>query len=168
MFFKKNKKEKTVIDEKQLPKEPKIEIVTKLYHVTGISHYLDALENLKIYNDDYELNKEEIIDEYLDEECIYEYVFYPNNVELVPEPDHPYDNKAIKVVVDGYHIGYIESDSCSHIHNLLNENRIVKMECDIHGGKYKYVGCDENDNYYLKQDTDPYEARLYIKEKIDK
>lgn len=37
MFFKKNKKEKNVIDEKQLPKEPKIEIVTKIYHVTGIS-----------------------------------------------------------------------------------------------------------------------------------
>ena len=131
-----------------------------------MEHYRDNIMTLAIENDDYKLSKKELIEECLENERIYERDFYFTKVELVPEPNNPYDPKAIKVLLDGLHVGYIKSGSCSHIHNLINDNRIEKIDCKIAGGKSKYLHYDENeDKYELSKEEIPLFIHLLITEK---
>ncbi|MFQ7609711.1 HIRAN domain-containing protein [Blautia marasmi] len=57
-----------------------------------------------------------------------------DTVELMPEPNNIYDHNAIKVVVDGYHIGYIKSGNCSHVSQLIEDNRIHHLSATIYRG----------------------------------
>lgn len=141
----------------------------KTYRVTGMSNYEDNLLNLASENSDYELSKRELIDSGLIDEQIWKYDFYPEKVELVPEPDNPQDGNAIKVVVDGEHVGYIKSGSCAHLLKVISEDRIQKIDCTIGGGPCKYISeeyDDEKDKstYTLEQDTRPYFVHLEIEE----
>ena len=147
-------------------KETKLEIKIKKYKVTGMSYRLENLLSLSLENEDYDLSKKLLIEKGYENERVYQYEFYPIKTELVPEPDNPHDPNAIKVIVDGVHVGYIKSGSCSHVHKLLKENRIEKIECRIGGGKYKYIGYDEDDDkYYLEKDESPFFVHLSISEK---
>lgn len=115
------------------------------------------------YNIDYEQSRKELIDSYVCDEKIYEIIFSPNSIELVEEPENEYDSNAIKVIIDDIHVGYIKKGSCSHIKNLLTSNKIAKITADIHGGKYKYIYSEydeekmddvicvknENSNYFV-------------------
>jgi len=139
--------------------------VVKNYRIAGTSHYIDNIMSLSIKNDDYKLSKKALVDEGLEGERIYQYEFYPVKTQLIPEPNNPIDPKAIKVITDNVHIGYIKSGSCSHVLKLLNENRIEKIECTISGGKYKYVRYDEDDDSYVLEKSDiPFFAELRITE----
>ena len=60
--------------------------------------------------------------------------------ELIPEPDNEYDKNAIKVVVDGMHVGYIPKDRCSEVKKILDNIQSIDMEA--YGGKYKEVYYD--------------------------
>ena len=134
----------------------------KIYKVTGVSHYVKNIMSLGFKNDDFKLSKKDMIDEGL-EGRIYEYDFFPGKVELIPEPDNKYDPNAVKVVVDNILVGYIKAGSCKHILNIINGNRIEKIDCTIGGGKYKYLGYDyDDDKYYL----DKGESSLYVELKI--
>ena len=142
----------------------------KTYHATGMEHYLDNLLSLGIKNEDFEKSKKALIDEGLVEERVWEYEFYPLKVELVPEPDNPYDSKAIKVVVDGAHVAYIKKGSCAHLLKVIQEERIEGIKCQIGGGRYKYISGEwddemENVTYTLESDSRPYFVWLYITEK---
>ena len=142
----------------------------KTYHATGMGHYLDNLLSLGIKNEDFEKSKKALIDEGLVEERVWEYEFYPLKVELVPEPDNPYDSKAIKVIVDGVHVAYIKKGSCSHLLKVIQEGRIEGIKCQIGGGRYKYISEEwddemENVTYTLESDSRPYFVWLYITEK---
>jgi len=118
----------------------------KTHKVAGVTQYIDNIMTLASDNLDYDLSKRELFDENLLSQRVYQYDFYPSKVELIPEPDNQYDNKAIKVIVEGVHVGYIKSGSCSHIHNLLNNNRIHKIEVEMGYGKYKVLH-DNRDDY---------------------
>lgn len=111
----------------------------KTYRVAGVTHYQENILSMAITNYDYQLSKRELIDEGLMEKRIYEYDFDPLKAELVPEPDNPQDPKAIKVLVDGLHVGYIKSGSCSHLLKVIREGRIKKIDVEMGGGKYKYL-----------------------------
>lgn len=140
--------------------------IPKTHKVTGMSHYIDNIMSLSLENNDYDLSKKELIEEGYENERVYQYEFYPIKTELIPEPDNPYDPNAIKVMVDNTHVGYIKSGSCSHILKVLKEDRIEKIECKIGGGKYKYIGYDEDeDKYYLEKDDAPFFVHLSIWEK---
>ena len=123
----------------------------KKYKVTGMEHYIDNIIALAVKNDDYRLSKKELIEECLENERIYECDFYFTKVELVPEPDNPYDPNAVKVIVDDVLVGYIKAGSCTHILKVLKEDRIVKIECEIGGGNYKYLGYDEDEEKYFME-----------------
>ena len=141
-------------------------IKPKTYKVTGTNHYIDNILSLAVENIDYDLTKKELIDEGRENERIYQYEFYPRNIELVPEPDNPYDPNAVKVIVDDILVGYIKAGSCSHILKVLKEDKIVKIDCEIGGGNYKYLGYDEDEeSYYLDKDKTPYFVHLSIIEK---
>lgn len=171
-FFKKKVKDQAPIIPPQpeklqvIPPVSSVEAKIKKYKVTGTSHYLDNILGLATENIDYDLSKKELVDEGYDNERIYQYNFYPSKTELVPEPDNPYDPNAVKVMVDGVLVGYIKAGSCTHILKVLKEDRIVKIECEIGGGNYKYLGYDEDEeSYYLDKDKTPYFVHLSISEK---
>ena len=141
----------------------------KTHKVAGIPYHIDEFMKLSSLNDEYSMKKSELIERCLTETRIWKYDFYWSKVDLVPEPDNPADPNAIKVVVDGHHIGYIKKGSCAHIHKLINENRIQSIGCKLGGGKYKYLTeeCDEDGEVTYRTETDefPFYAHVKIIEK---
>lgn len=150
---------------------PKPDTVEKKYKVTGMEHYKDNILSLSYENSNYSLNKRELIDDYLTDEYIYEREIDVVRVELVPEPDNPHDPKAIKVILDGYHVGYIKAGSCTHLLKVIREDRIQKITCEAGGGRYKYVSLDGytesgKEIYTLDRGTAPWFVHLTVTEKI--
>lgn len=141
---------------------------TKGHKVAGTSFRQDAFSELKKeLNPDYNLSKSQLINAGLVDEFVYQYTFNPQSVELMPEPSNEHDPNAIKVVVDGVHIGYIKKGSCAHIRNLMANNGIKSIEAKIYGGKYKVVnsfncGDDEKPDYELESGNDEYKAKIEI------
>lgn len=143
------------------PKQP--EQQGKTYKVTGTSHYWENILSLGSKNDDYTLGKRALIEEGLTETRIWEYDFYPNKAELVPEPENPHDPKAIMVLVDGLHVGYIKAGSCSHLLRVIAEERIEKIDVKVGGGKYKCLDViDYKENGDEVYDLDRGELPLYV------
>ena len=141
----------------------------KTYRVTGMQHYMDNLMSLAIDNIDYNSSKRVLIDEGLIDERIWEKEFFPVKTEVIPEPNNPVDPKAIKVVVDGKHVGYIKSGSCAHLLKVIREGRIKKIDCEIAGGPYKRINEDydeekDKDVYTLEHGNSPYFVHLLITE----
>lgn len=140
----------------------------KKHRVTGTSHYLDNIKKLGYETVEYTYSKSELIDAGYENECIYQYNYYPSKIELVPEPDNEYDPNAIKVVADGLLIGYIKKGSCKHLLKVIEKNEIVKIDYSIVGGNYKYISYDEDeDKYSLDKGTKDYYVDLTIVEKGD-
>lgn len=141
---------------------------TKTYRVTGTEHYKNSILNLALENDDYIKTKRELIDDLLTEERIWKFSFYPSKVDLVPEPDNPYDPNAIKVIVDNEHIGYIKKGSCNHLLKVIAEGRLGNIDCAIGGGPYKFIHEDYddygNEKYELECDEVGFSVILHIKE----
>lgn len=141
----------------------------KTYRAVGMSYRLDALLSLGVRNEDYNKPVKDLVAEGLTEQSIYEYNFFPWLAELVPEPDNPHDQKAIKVVINGIHVAYIKAGSCAHLLKVIRENRVKKIDCKIRGGKYKYVSCEYDDErdketYTMERGEKPYTVTLYVTE----
>lgn len=148
-------------------------ISEKVYRVAGTSYRTDNILKLAEENSDYEKTKKELIEDGLTDTRVWKFEFYPSKVELIPEPDNPQDSNAIKVVVDGEHIGYIKAGSCSHLHKAMKKDGILSISCEISGGPYKYL-CEEYDSdkdkdvYTLERGETNLFATLYIREKVGK
>lgn len=136
---------------KPVENKPK-ECKTENHRVAGITHYEDEVLSLAIENSEYEYTRKELVDFYMIDERIYQYIFPVSKVELIAEPDNQYDPNAVKVLADGVQIGYIKKGSCSHIKNLIRDNKIKNIHAFIGGGKYK---CVEED-YDYEKDKDVY------------
>ena len=160
---------------KNEPVKSEVDYITHNYKVAGISFHNEELMGLAEENICYDYTKKEILDDLMYNERIYQYDFYPDKIELVPEPTNEYDPNAVKVIVDNIHIGYIKKGNCKHILNLINEKRIKSITCDIYGGKYKileYEGEDDIDfvdnpklkDFTLYKDEAEYGAKVTIKE----
>ena len=142
----------------------------KKYKVAGVTHYVDNILELAAENPDYDLSKREFIAEDRVQERVWKYFFAPQKVELVPEYDNPQDPKAIKVIVDGQHVGYIKSGSCAHLRKVIDQGGIVDIDCTIGGGPYKYVALEYDDEtdkeiYTLEKDETHIFVHLDITEK---
>ena len=144
----------------------------KTYKVTGLQYYMENIMALASENIAYEWSKRDLIDAWMTDERVYQYDFSAKVAELVPEPDNPHDPKAIKVVVDGQHVGYIKAGSCAHLHKVIRENRIERIDCEISGGKYKIVLENYDDmtgksSYTMERDEAPIWVHLSILERDD-
>ena len=135
------------------------------FHVAGITHKQKEIFQMAYENEDYSMSKKEIIDSGKEDERIYKYEFDPVHVELIPEPDNPYDPKAIKVIIDGVHVGYIKKGSTSRVRNLLKAGG--KVSAEIKGGPYKvvlYQYEDGEDRY----DMETGETSYFVSVQIEK
>lgn len=146
--------------------------IEKTYRVAGTSFHVDNIINIATENVDYDYSKKELIENDLTDERIWQYEFFPSDVKLIPEPDNPEDPNAIKVIVDGEHIGYIKAGSCKHLLKMIKENRILDISCEIGGGPFKIVREEydedkEKDVYTLEKDETNFFAVLTIRELQD-
>ena len=137
------------------------------HRVAGTSFRQKEIESLGVKNDQYEYTKTELIDSLCEDEKIYEYEFYPSDTVLVEEPDNQHDPNAIKVVIDGVHVGYIKKGSCSHIKKLINDNKIEYIDAEISGGKYKCLYSEfdyekNKDVYRVEKDTRDYYITIHL------
>lgn len=144
----------------------------RTYKVAGVSHYEENIMNLSLENEDYFKTKRGLIDDDLIGERVWKYKFLSGDVELVPEPENPEDANAIKVIIDGEHVGYIKRGSCAHIHKLLKTDAIADIDCTIGGGPYKYVFEEyddekEKDVYTLEKGETQLFVHLQISEKTN-
>lgn len=141
-----SQKEKTVCaQDKPALQESQIKAFDN-FRVAGTSYHEHEIEELGYENPDYEMSKSEIVECGREDERIYKLNFAPTTVELVPEPENPHDPKAIMVLVDGSHVGYIKKGSTSRVRNLLSAGG--KVSAEISGGKYKEVYLDEEQDKY--------------------
>jgi len=76
-----------------------------IFPVAGVSFREKSIIALAEESEEYQYTKKEIIDECFTGYKIWRYHWRKRPVELVPEPDNQYDPNAVKVVVDGAHIG---------------------------------------------------------------
>ena len=142
------------------------------HRVAGVSFYVKNIESIGIENEDYFKSKREMIADDLINERIWKYKFFGNTAQLQPEPDNPKDHNAIKVIVDGYHMGYIKKGSCAHVHKLIRDHAIADIICDVGGGPYKYLAEEYDDekskNTYVLEDGEiSYFVHLEIQERTD-
>lgn len=112
---------------------------TERHRVAGTSYRTDAIKSLGNENPIYELTKRDLIDLDKTDESIYEYEFPIFDAELIEEPDNEVDPNAIKVILNGVHVGYIKAGSCNRIKKRMREDRIKRATATISGGRYKYV-----------------------------
>lgn len=145
---------------------------TKAHGVAGIDYHQKDLQAMGKKNPAYDLNKRDLLKRWPAGVTVYEYTFSPKKAELVPEPDNQKDPKAIKVLVDGVHVGYIKAGSCAHFHRLIRENRIQKIEPKIFGGRYKAVfsldACARHpEDFDFEKGTALIGVRLEITELLD-
>ena len=141
--------------------------IVKHHRVAGVSHYTDNLLTLATENPDYVLKKNELIKRKMFNETIYQYDFYPGKVDVIPEPTNQYDPNAVQVLIDEKLVGYIKAGSCKHILNLINENRIEKIESKIEGGKYKCLISNDisGEDCEVERGTDEFRIKLTIYER---
>ena len=142
---------------------------TVSHKVAGTNYRQEIIQAMGTKNPEYALNKRELLKKHPQGVTVYEYTFHPQRAELVPEPENPHDPKAIKVIIDGQHVGYIKAGSCAHIHRLLRENRIQKIEPKIIGGKYKELysldaEARKSEDYEFDKGATPFGVRLEITE----
>ncbi len=148
-------------------KTPGAKVVS--HSVVGTSYRQEAILAMGKINPDYKLDKRGLLKRWPKGATVYEYTFSPKKAELVPEPENPEDPKAIKVLVDGVHVGYIKAGSCAHLHKLIRENRIQAIVPRIIGGKYKELYSHDADpessaDFELDKGTSPFGVRLEITE----
>lgn len=140
-----------------MPNASEREYKNKTYRLAGINHYTDNIERLLIDNENYDLSKKQLVEEYDLADAyedtyirIYKYEPYDTtNVKLVKEDNNQYDPNAVAVYADEIMIGYIKKGTAKHIRNVLDNHRIKSISLEITGGDYKILSCEEieDDNY---------------------
>lgn len=91
---------------------------------------------------------------------VYQYDLHESNtIELIPEPDNPYDKNAIKVIhKEMGDIGYIPKKDNVNLADFINSySGNVRYSIDFEGGKYKYY-----DGEKIITDWKPYGIRIYV------
>lgn len=146
---------------KPAPAPKKAAAGARTYRVTGMKYYQTAIMKMAVEDPTYDLSKRDLVKRGLVGRYVRRYKFCPCKVELVPEPDNKKDPNAIKVVVDGAHIGYIKAGSCAHLHKVIREGRLGAIGCEIGGGPSKCVREEVDDNtgkpvYVMETDNSDY------------
>ena len=115
--------------------------------LTGLNRFRQDADALAAHNELYDLTQKELIDQGLVDERIYENIYSAE--EVVLEPD---ENDMIRVLADGIQIGYVKKTSCARVRKLLEDQAVLSITLQMHGGNYKIV-LTEDDDYSLQRDT---------------
>lgn len=143
MFFGLFKKKKKAVERPSPAATPKKKYDEYIFPVVGIQYRYDNFMKFASENPDYDYTKKEI-DEYIgEEERVYQYDFVLGKITLEEEPENPDDPKAIKVLSDGIHIGYIKRGSTGRVRTLMKRGIHNIVDTEAWGGKYKILIDDQ-------------------------
>lgn len=68
-----------------------------------------------------------------------------SDIELIPEPDNRKDQNAIKILIFGYHVGYVPKEKTLFLKRYMNNNNyIINKVGKIVGGPFKELNHDTN------------------------
>lgn len=71
--------------------------------------------------------------------------FYSDDVEFVPEPDNEFDTNALKIIVCGYHLGYVSKSKAKKVLRFISDsNNIVIKFARIYGGEFREININTN------------------------
>lgn len=107
----------------------------------------------------------------IEEELIFSDRFYKyspfelSDVDFVPEVDNQFDPNAVKIVVRGYHLGYVTKSKSRKVLRLTTDsnNEIVKI-AKIYGGDYKDID-PESDKLRTVKDSFKIQINLKVLKK---
>ena len=114
------------------------------FNITGTSRYEKEIKSLLCEDCDYKESNAYLVDNYDEGASIWKYLtFRSDDVDLIEEPDNPYDPGAIRVQVNGVSVGYVKQGATSRVRNLMKTDG-VKLSASISGGPYKSIYEDDN------------------------
>lgn len=128
--------------------------IIKTYKESGYLESFDGMTNNKILKEYEEQFGSDHIGEFESQ-----YVY--NRLELVPEPNNPYDENAIKVYIyddseseEKHHIGYVGREDNIRLNELIDNMKMKRNHFEFIGGKYKSVEYDDlEDKHYIETKT---------------
>ena len=137
--------------------------------VKGISYHQEAFsylcqELIKESDDTPYLGytAKEIKEELIFSDRFYKYFpFELSDVDFVPEMDNQFDPNAVKIVVRGYHLGYVTKSKNRKVLRLTTDpnNEVIK-NAEIYGGDYKDINPDSG---RLRTVKDSFKIRIKLK-----
>jgi len=141
--------------------------------VKGISYrqeaFSDLCQELVKESDDVPYlgyTSKEIKEELIFSDRFYKYSpFELSDVDFVPEVDNQFDPNAVKIVVRGYHLGYVTKSKSRKVLRLTTDsnNEIVKI-AKIYGGDYKDID-PESDKLRTVKDSFKIQINLNVLKK---
>lgn len=142
----------------------------RLYHGAGMTHYMDALMELAVENGDYTCTKREFLKYLIINRRVYQYNFKASELDLVADPGNAYDKDAVKIILNGRHVGYIRSGETEGLVDLYNSDQVKRVQVVIEGGKYKILlgegsffdGSEPITEFDLKKDEAPMSIKIYL------
>ena len=93
-------------------------------------------------NPEYKLDKMQLCRAGMLDKDVYALTFGKLPAHLLPEPDNPKDKNAVKIMLDGYHVGYIKARECEMVLSLLNAGKIQRVQAQPYGGDYRTLTYD--------------------------
>ena len=141
--------------------------------VKGISYHQEAFsdlcEELIQESDDVPYlgyTSKEIKEELIFSDRFYKYSpFELSDIDFVPELDNQFDSNAVKIVVRGYHLGYVTKSKNRKVLRLTTDsnNEVIKI-AKIYGGDYKDID-PESDKLRTVKDSFKIQIKLKVLKK---
>ncbi|CXJ60250.1 HIRAN domain-containing protein [Staphylococcus aureus] len=172
-----SKNKETIISNDCLPINDDEQTKVEIFDVVGLNYEGRRKELKKLIkkmknNDDFfflysDLKGNELKEELLYEDKVYEISDYEviPGVFLQKEPDNPYDENAIKVMISNeyseFHVGYVPREYTSRLVNHMDN--IVSCNAYINGGKYKTL--DYLEEKIVTKESD-YGLRVHLEYKV--
>lgn len=139
-------------------------------HGSGMEHRMDDLMALAEENTDFTCTKKEMKDFLIINRRVYQYNFHPTEIDLVPEPENPYDVNAVKIILNNHHVGYVRASDVQGSVDLFNSERVKRVQVSVQGGKYKtllgygsfFDGSEKLSEFKLEKDEVPFSIKIYL------
>lgn len=140
------------------------------FNLAGVTHYKDAIKEATTLNDDYDLSKKELFEEYDVGDRVFKYIADAGKFELVPEPENEYDPNAIRADAFGKTIGYIKKKETATVRELMASPFYKGVYVDeICIGEYKELDEDEDGKPVIYTEAVEYPSvtiAIYIDEPV--
>ena len=107
-----------------------------LFDVAGLYYHEDNLIKAATNNKMYYLDNEKLIA--TGKKRIYRY-FFGGEMTFEEEPTNKHDKNAVKILLNGYFIGYVPAEFAAKMKSVMAKKSIIKVEYKIKGGDYKVI-----------------------------
>ena len=122
--------------------------------IAGLYYHIKELHKAGTVNRMYYLKDEDLIA--TGKKKVFRFRF-DKPMTLEEEPTNKHDPNAIKILIDGCHVGYVPAEFCVMVKKAIANNAITDIQYNIKGGEYKYI---ENNTVY--EDENDYTSSVII------